>query len=66
MYYLGTAVIALIVGFAFGRVKNHAKLAAVTAYVAKVEADLKSEALKVGDEAKTEIAKLVVDIKAKL
>jgi hypothetical protein len=66
MYYIGTAVVALVVGFCFGRVKNRAKLAAITVFVNKVEADLKSEALKLGDEAKAEVTKLLAEIKAKL
>ena len=55
MYYAIAIVVALLVGFGLGRIKNAAKLAAV-----KVELD------KIGVYASDEVKKLVGAIKAKL
>ena len=55
MYYTIAIVVALLVGFGLGRIKNAAKLAAV-------EAELN----KIGVYATDEVKKLVAAIKAKL
>lgn len=52
---IGALVFAFGLGFGLGRVKNTAKLAAVKAEVAKIEAS-----------ASAEVAKLIAAIKAKL
>jgi hypothetical protein len=55
MLYIGLVVVGLLVGFGVGRVKNAAKLAAVKAELAKVEASTVAE-----------VKSLVAAIKAKL
>lgn len=55
MTYAIAIVVAMLVGFGLGRVKNAAKLAAVKAELVKVEGSVS-----------TEVKKLVADIKAKL
>jgi len=48
-------VICLAAGFGLGRIKNTAKLAAVRAYIDKVEA-----------AASTEVKQIIADVRAKL
>jgi len=55
MFYAIAIVVAMLVGFGLGRVKDAAKLAAVKAELVKVEGSVSAE-----------VKKLVADIKAKL
>lgn len=55
MYYAIAIVVAMLVGFGLGRVKNAAKLAAVKAELVKVEGSISAE-----------VKALVAAVKAKL
>ena len=55
MFHVFLLVLAVAVGFAAGRVKNAAKLAAIEAYLLNAE-----------QTAVTDVKKLIADIKAKL
>ncbi len=57
---------ALATGLGLGRVKNAAKLKAVSAEVAKVEAALKSDASVVEAKVKAEALAIIADIKKHL
>ena len=58
--------VLLGVGFALGRVKNKAKLAAVEAELTKAENYLLAEGVKLAAEVKAEVLKLVTAVRAKL
>jgi len=64
--FLGRVLFGLFliaVGFAIGRIKNRAKLAAIQAHLNKVDADAKADAPVVASDTKTAVAKLVAEIR---
>jgi len=64
MLYLAFAAVGILLGFGLGRVKNAAKLAKVSALLAKLEAEVKAEETKVEISAKDYAALIIAKVKA--